>query len=38
LHPDWRGIMGKVCNLCRVSKTGISAVLTVKRSLAILFD
>jgi hypothetical protein len=27
-----------VCNLCKVSKTGISAVLTVKSSLRILFD
>ena len=28
--------MGKVCNLCRVLETGISAVLTVKSSLGIL--
>jgi hypothetical protein len=27
-----------VYNLCRVLKTGISAELTVKRSLGILFD
>jgi hypothetical protein len=30
--------MGKVCNLCRVLETGISAVLTVKSGLRILFD
>jgi hypothetical protein len=30
--------MGKVCNLCRVLETGISAELTVKSSLGILFD
>jgi hypothetical protein len=29
---------GKVCNLCRVLETGISAELTVKSSLGILFD
>jgi hypothetical protein len=29
--------VGKVCNLCRVSKTGISVVLTVKISLVVLF-
>jgi hypothetical protein len=28
----------KVCNLCRVLETGISAVLMVKSSLEILFD
>ena len=28
--------MDKVCNLCRVLETGISAVLTVKSSLGIL--
>jgi hypothetical protein len=31
-------LMGKVCNLCRVLETGISAELTVKNSLGILFD
>jgi hypothetical protein len=30
--------MGKVCNLYRVLETGISAELTVKSSLGILFD
>jgi hypothetical protein len=30
--------VGKVCNLCRVLETGISAVLKVKSSLGILFD
>jgi hypothetical protein len=30
--------MGKVYNLCIVLKTGISAKLTVKSSLGILFD
>jgi hypothetical protein len=30
--------VGKVYNLCRVLKTGISAELTVKSSLEILFD
>jgi hypothetical protein len=30
--------MGKVCNLCRVLETGISAVLAVKSGLGILFD
>jgi hypothetical protein len=30
--------MGKVCNLCRVLETRISAVLAVKSSLEILFD
>jgi hypothetical protein len=31
-------LVGKVCNLWGVSKTGISVVLTVKSSLGILFD
>jgi hypothetical protein len=31
-------LVGKVYNLCRVLKTGISAELTVKSSLGILFD
>jgi hypothetical protein len=30
--------MGKVCNLCRVLETGISAKLTDKSGLGILFD
>jgi hypothetical protein len=30
--------VGKVCNLYRVSETGISAMLMVKSSLGILFD
>jgi hypothetical protein len=30
--------VGKVCNLCRVLETGISAKLTVKSSLGILSD
>jgi hypothetical protein len=30
--------VGKVCNLCRVLETGISAVLMVMSSLGILFD
>jgi hypothetical protein len=30
--------VGKVCNLCRVLETGISAVLTVKSNLGILVD
>jgi hypothetical protein len=30
--------VGKVCNLCRVLETGISAVLAVMSSLGILFD
>ena len=31
-------LMGKVCDLCRVLETSISAELTVKSSLGILFD
>ena len=31
-------LVGKVYNLCRVLETGISAKLTVKSSLGILFD
>jgi hypothetical protein len=31
-------LVGKVCNLCRVLETGISAELMVKSSLGILFD
>jgi hypothetical protein len=30
--------VGKVCNLCRVLETGISAMLVVMSSLGILFD
>jgi hypothetical protein len=30
--------VGKVCDLCRVLGTGISAVLSVKSGLGILFD
>jgi hypothetical protein len=30
--------VGKVCNLCRVLETSISAVLAVMSSLGILFD
>jgi hypothetical protein len=39
LWAEWESrLMGKVCNLCGVLETGISAVLTVKSSLGILFD
>jgi hypothetical protein len=31
-------LVGKVCNLCRVLETGISAELMFKSSLGILFD
>jgi hypothetical protein len=31
-------LVGKVCNLCRVFETGISAVLAVMSSLGFLFD
>jgi hypothetical protein len=31
-------LVGKVCNLCRLLETGISAELTVKSSIGILFD
>jgi hypothetical protein len=31
-------LVGKVCNLCRVLKTGILVVLKVKSDLGILFD
>jgi hypothetical protein len=34
---DGSRVVGKVCNLYRVSKTGISVVLMVKSSLGILF-
>jgi hypothetical protein len=36
---EWKSrLVGKVCDLCSVLETGISAVLTVKSSLGILFD
>jgi hypothetical protein len=36
---EWESwLVGKVCNLCRVLETGISAVLAVMSSLGILFD
>jgi hypothetical protein len=35
---DGSRLVGKVCNLYRVLKTGISAMLTFKSSLEILFD
>jgi hypothetical protein len=36
---EWESrLVGKVCDLYRVLETGISAVLTVKSSLGILFD
>jgi hypothetical protein len=39
LRAEWESrLMGKVCNLCRVLETGISAELTVKSGLGILFD
>jgi hypothetical protein len=31
-------LVGKVCGLCRGLETGISAMLTVKSNLGILFD
>jgi hypothetical protein len=31
-------LVGKVCDLCRVLETDISAMLIVKRGLGILFD
>jgi hypothetical protein len=31
-------LVGKVCDLCRVLETGISAMLTVMSGLVILFD
>jgi hypothetical protein len=39
LRAEWGSrLVGKVGNLCRVLETGISAELTVKSSLVILFD
>jgi hypothetical protein len=36
---EWESqLVGKVCDLCRVLETSISAVLTVKSGLGILFD
>jgi hypothetical protein len=32
------GLVGKVCDLCRVLETGISAMLTVMSGLRILID
>jgi hypothetical protein len=38
-RAEWESrVVGKVCDLCRVLKTGISVVLTVKSGLRILFD
>jgi hypothetical protein len=38
-QAEWEsGLVGKVCDLCRVLETGISVMLTVKNSLGILFD
>jgi hypothetical protein len=38
-RAEWESwLVGKVCDLCRVLETGISAVLTVMSSLGILFD
>jgi hypothetical protein len=36
---EWESwLVGKVCNLCSVLETGISAMLAVMSSLGILFD
>jgi hypothetical protein len=38
-RAEWESwLVGKVCDLCRVLETSISAVLMVKSSLGILFD
>jgi hypothetical protein len=38
-RAEWESqLVGKVCDLCRVLETGISAMLMVKRSLGILSD
>jgi hypothetical protein len=38
-RAEWESrLVGKVCDPYRVLETGISAVLTVKNSLGILFD
>jgi hypothetical protein len=38
-QAEWESqLVGKVCNLCRVFETGISAVLMVMSSLGILFN
>jgi hypothetical protein len=38
-QAEWESwLVGKVCGLCRVLETGISAMLTVMSSLGILFD
>jgi hypothetical protein len=39
LRAEWESrLVGKVCNLCRVLETGISAELTLKSGLGILSD
>jgi hypothetical protein len=39
LRAEWESrLAGKMCDLCRVLETGISAMLTVKSGLGILFD
>jgi hypothetical protein len=39
LQAEWESrLVGKVCNLYRVLETSISAELTVKSDLGILFD
>jgi hypothetical protein len=39
LWAEWESrLVGKVCNLCRLLETGISAMLMVKSGLGILFD
>jgi hypothetical protein len=36
---EWESrLVGKVCDLCKVLETGISAMLMVKSGLEILFD
>jgi hypothetical protein len=38
-RAEWETrLVGKVCDLCRVLETGISAMLMVKSGLGILFD
>jgi hypothetical protein len=38
-RAEWESrLVGKVCDLCTVLETSISAVLTVKSSLGILFN
>jgi hypothetical protein len=39
LRVEWESrLVGKVCNLCRVLETGISAELMVKSGIGILFN